>query len=194
MTNLKWLLSYDFSESACFVRNCLKNQREFVETIVTAHTRAGCNELGEHSFNEERKKLYFLHLSSFLGFNITIRRADGEILGKEGRFGAKMTSRGLPFNLNYLVAPQLSDRLPHCLLFSALWGFCSQHTSALCPACRREACLSYLFKRKPRFLYHCLTAEAETLGEKNPESLVINLWKLAVLRVNHPGIPLPGRH
>lgn len=51
MTNLKRLLSYDFSESACFVRNCLKNQTEFLETIVTAHTRAGHDGLEEHSFN-----------------------------------------------------------------------------------------------------------------------------------------------
>lgn len=57
--------------------------------------------VGERSFNEEGKKLYFLLLLSFLGFSVTIRRADGEIVGKEGRFGAKRTSRG-PFQ------PQLS--------------------------------------------------------------------------------------
>lgn len=56
MTNLKRLLSYDFSESACFMRNCLKNQTGFLETIVTAHTRAGCDGLGGRSFNWRRKK------------------------------------------------------------------------------------------------------------------------------------------
>lgn len=79
----------------------MKNQREFVETIVTAHAGAACSGLGERSFNEEGKKLNFMLLLSFLGFSVTIRRADGEILGKEGRFGAKRTSRG-PFQ------PQLS--------------------------------------------------------------------------------------
>lgn len=56
MTNLKRLLSYDFSESACFMRNCLKNQTGFLETIVTAHMRAGCDGLGGRSINWRRKK------------------------------------------------------------------------------------------------------------------------------------------
>lgn len=40
-------------------------------------------------------------------------------LGRKGGLVPKGPPE-VPFNLNYLMAPQLSDRLPRCLLVSAL--------------------------------------------------------------------------